>query len=131
MTSTASLVRIWSDDEGESHFGDVELPLAARPYAPPAGPIDVSEPLAASRAVLSSMPAGWFGDWHPSPRRQLYLSLTGRLEVQTSDGEIREFMPGSIVLVEDVAGIGHTTCVKGDGPATGVFVHLGDGGAPT
>lgn len=119
-------VRIYSDDAGESHFDDLDIALAPRPYAPPSAPFDVSAPISASGAVLFSMPAGWFGDWHPSPRRQLYFNLSGQLEVVVSDGEARQLGPGDIVLVEDVSGDGHTTRAIGEEPSTGVFVHLAD-----
>ena len=57
-------------------------------------------------SVFFRIPAGWFGDWHPAPCRQYYVQTTGELEVQVSDGEIRRFRPGDVVLVEDVTGQG-------------------------
>ena len=81
-------------------------------------------PVDAERVILFSMPVGWFGDWHPSPRRQLYFNLSGRLAVEVADGEVRELEPGAVVLVEDLSGKGHTTRVLGGEPSTGAFVHL-------
>ena len=118
--------RIYSDSEGLSHFGDVDIELGSVAYAPPAPPVDISPSFDASRAVLCSFPTGWYGDWHPTPRRQLYLHLSGRLEVQVADGETRRLDPGAIVLVEDVDGRGHTTRNIDPGPSTGAFVHLAD-----
>lgn len=120
------IVRLLSDADGTSHFEDLEVALAPSVYAPPAPPIEVSERIPASRAVLFSMPAGWFGDWHPTPHRQLYISLSGRLEVAVSDGETRVFEPGDIALLEDVLEPGHTTRAIGDEPSTGMFVHLAE-----
>ena len=74
--------------------------------------------------MLFEFPAGWFGDWHPSPRRQLYFNLGGRLEVEVGDGETRRVGPGAIVLLEDLTGTGHVTRVVGDERSTGVFVQL-------
>jgi hypothetical protein len=31
-------VRVYADDEGESHFADIEIPLALVEFAPPAPP---------------------------------------------------------------------------------------------
>lgn len=121
------VTRIHSDGDGVSHFEDLDVELQAVQYAPPAPAIDISAPFAAARAVLSSFPAGWFGDWHPSPARQFYFSLSGRLEVEVSDGETRHFETGDVVLVEDLTGVGHTTRVIGDEASTGVFVQLRDG----
>jgi quercetin dioxygenase-like cupin family protein len=117
-------IRIWADADGASHFEDIAFEMETLDYAPPTPPLDLSHPLDADRVVLFSMPVGWFGDWHPSPHRQLYFNLSGRLAVEVADGEVRELEPGAIVLVEDVSGTGHTTRVLGDEPSTGVFVHL-------
>jgi hypothetical protein len=37
------------------------------------------------------------------------VALSGTVEYETSDGEIRRQAPGSIVLVEDTRGHGHIT----------------------
>lgn len=118
------IIRIWTDDAGISHFEDVEIELESVDYAPPAPPLDVSAPIPAERALLFEFPAGWFGDWHPSPRRQLYFNLGGRLEVEVGDGEVRQIGPGDVVLLEDLTGAGHVTRVMGEEHSTGVFVHL-------
>jgi quercetin dioxygenase-like cupin family protein len=39
--------------------------------------------------------------------------LAGELEVQVSDGMVRTFGPGSVVLVEDTEGKGHISRVVG------------------
>jgi len=122
------VVRIYDDAAGASHFEDLDIELLPTTYAPPAPPIDVSGSFPAQRAVLFEIPAGWYGDWHPTPRRQLYFNLGGYLEVEVADGEVRRLGPGDIVLVEDLAGTGHVTRVVGDGPSSGVFVHLQEEG---
>jgi hypothetical protein len=40
--------------------------------------------------------------------------LSGELEVEVSDGEIRRFGPGSVILVEDTSGKGHVSRVVGE-----------------
>ena len=117
-------VRIYNDERGESHFEDLDLALAPAQYAPPAPPFDLSDPMPASNALLFELPPGWFGGWHPTPRRQLYFALAGRLEIEVSDGEVRVLEPGAVVLVEDEVAPGHTTRALGDEPARGAFVHL-------
>ena len=120
------VTRIWADEAGTSHFEDIDVELASIDFAPPAPPLDVSAPFPAERALLFEFPAGWFGDWHPSPRRQLYFNLGGRLEVEVGDGETRRVGPGAIVLLEDLTGTGHVTRVVGDERSTGVFVQLSE-----
>jgi hypothetical protein len=48
-------------------------------------------------------------DWHTAPERQFAISVNGWVEYQTSDGLVRRFNPGEIVLVEDTSGRGHIT----------------------
>ena len=104
-------VRIFSDSNGESHFSDEKINLTLKDYAPPASPVAVSAPSKAGAVAFLSVPSGWFGDWHPAPRRQFIFCLSGELEVEVSDGEVRRFNSGSILLVEDTSGKGHTTRV--------------------
>jgi hypothetical protein len=58
---------------------------------------------------LLLLPAGWYGEFHPVPSRQLMVMVAGALEVTASDGEVRLFRPGSAVLVDDIVGRGHAT----------------------
>ena len=106
-------VRLYADADGETHFSDLESPFQLLDFAPPAPPISVAE-LAATRglAVISS-PGGWSGGWHPTPRRQIIVVLAGELETEVSDGEVRTFRPGDVILVEDVSGKGHVSRVPG------------------
>ena len=62
-------VRIYSDSNGQSHFGEEEAIFQLVDYAPPAPPISVSEVFVAEGVSFISSPSGWFGDWHPAPRR--------------------------------------------------------------
>jgi hypothetical protein len=116
--------RIYADADGESHFDEVDVPLQSVAFAPPAGPLDLSAPFAAERAILGSMPVGWDGGWHPAPRRQLYFLLEGELEVQVSDGTVRRLKSGSIVLLEDLSGKGHVTRVASPQAVRCAFVQL-------
>ena len=109
-----SVIRLYSDSAGESHFEDIEIPFKLEAYAPPAPPISVTEFIGVEGFVVISSPAGWFGDWHPAPRRQYMFCLAGVLEVEVTDGEIRRFGPESVVLVEDTSGRGHISRVVGE-----------------
>src|SRR5664280_1353138 len=59
------------------------------------------------------LPSGWTGESVHPPKHQFLVCLKGHLEVTASDGEKRTFGPGDSVLMEDVAGKGHHTRVKG------------------
>ena len=118
--------KIFADEEGETHFTDIEIGLELVEYAPPAPPFFVSQFNPATRYAFSVFPSGWFGDWHPTPRKQVYFIPSGELEGRVSDGETRLFGPGSIVMVEDTTGKGHVTRVSSSEDVLTAVVHLED-----
>lgn len=103
--------RLYTDAAGETHFEDLAPTLAPVNYAPPAPSFFASSFALALEYGFLRIPAGWQGDWHPVPRRQIQIFLTGELEAQASDGEIRRVSPGTVVLVEDTTGKGHLSRV--------------------
>ncbi len=116
--------RIYGDATGESRFEDITVDVAPVDFAPPAAPLNLAAPIDSERTILCSVPAGWVGDWHPAPRRQFYFQMSGELEVQVSDGEIRRFSAGSLVLLADTSGKGHFTRALGSSEVDGAFVQL-------
>ncbi|PZC49190.1 MAG: hypothetical protein C1O27_000559 [Chloroflexi bacterium] len=118
--------RIYTDEAGETHFEDLPIDLIPRDFAPPAGLINVSDPIPAAHLVFFMVPPGWVGNWHPAPRRQYYAHLAGTLDVSVSDGSVRRVQPGDIALLEDVTGKGHETRTASDTEAQGIFIQLPD-----
>ena len=116
--------RIYAGPDGESHFDEVAVALVANDFAPPAPPLNVSAPIPAAQFVFVALPPGWYGDWHPAPRRQYWVQIAGQLDVEVSDGEIRRFDPGDVGLLEDISGKGHVTRVIGQHEVRGMFVQL-------
>jgi hypothetical protein len=114
VSAPLSVTRLYSDSNGESHFEDIEIPFDLKDYAPPAPPISVTDFIGTDGFVIISSPPGWFGDWHPAPRKQYMFCLSGELEVEVSDGEIRRFGPGSVIFVEDTSGKGHVSRIVGN-----------------
>ena len=116
--------RIYCDAGGESHFEDVYVEVAPVDFAPPAPPLNLAVPQEAERAVFCEFPARWFGDWHPAPRRQFFFQMSGELEVQVGDGEVRKFCSGSLILLDDTSGKGHRTRIVGNVGVGGGFLQL-------
>lgn len=116
-------LRLYSDASGESHFSTTTIELSSVEFAPPAPPLEVSGLTPAIHGFLRAS-TGWYGDWHPAPKRQMMCLLSGSLRLETSDGQSRLLQPGAIVLLEDTEGTGHTTRVVSDVPATMVFAQL-------
>ncbi len=119
-------IRVYADASGVSHFGDAVAELKSLPFAPPAPPLDVSNPASANQFLFLHTRPGWYGDWHPVPRRQIMILVAGECEVGVSDGEIRRVGPGSVALVEDTIGKGHTTRVIGNEDVLFAVVQLSE-----
>lgn len=115
---------VYTDDYGDSHFKDFELEFESVNFAPPAPPVDLSTFTPTSQLVFFKIPAGWYGDWHPAPKRQFFCCLSGQAELTTSDGETRIFRSGDVFLLEDIKGKGHRTKVIGEEAFVAAVVQL-------
>jgi hypothetical protein len=103
-------LRLYSDEQGESHFEEVALTLSPLDFAPPAAPLNFVSLFSTTACSLLGGSRDWGGDIpHPAPRRQLMCVLQGIAEIKVSDGEIRILPPGALVLVEDTTGKGHSS----------------------
>jgi hypothetical protein len=124
-------LRIFSSQDGESHLEDVSIdstPGINTPYDhnPDFPRLLMSASLPASGVTFIRVPAEReFIDWHPAPRRQLVVYLDGGGEICTSDGQSRQFGPGTVLLAEDTWGKGHTTRYIG-GEQRCLFIPLAD-----
>ena len=121
-------LRIYATPDGESHFAEVEIPMTAKlTVAPGAKPFQVSNRYLASSMEFTQIPAGMRQvDWHTVPARVLTVRLTGAVEYETSDGEVRHVSAGEFVLVEDTHGKGHLSRHSSD-EQTVLWIRLPDG----
>jgi|SRR5690242_4982571 hypothetical protein len=95
-------LRIYATPDSESHFGEVEIPMMAKlTVAPGAKPFQVSKRYLASNMEFTQIPGGMRQvDWHTVPARVLTVRLTGAVEYETSDGEVRHVSAGEFVLAK-------------------------------
>jgi hypothetical protein len=120
-----SYVRLFADEQGESHFEEIDVELAPAEFAPPAPPLNIGTLFPAARCGFIHVPVDWAGQIpHPSPRRQLLCNLRGEYEVTVSDGAVRRFPAGSLLLLEDTTGKGHSTRTTSDDDVLIVAVTL-------
>ena len=80
---------LYSDDEGKSHFEDLNLKLQAIDFAPQAPPLDISVFGKAEQCSILRVEPGW-------------------------KGEKRCMQAGELALVEDTTCKGHKSRVVGD-----------------
>jgi hypothetical protein len=105
-------VRLFSDTSGESHFQDIAVSLDSELSVPPAPPLRMRALGPAVACALVGGESGWHGEMaHPAPFRMFQSYLSGTVEVTASDGQSRRFGPGSLLLLEDIHGQGHSTRV--------------------
>ncbi len=101
-------LRIFADGDGETHMEDIDITLQPRKLFKDNPPLRLSENLPVSWYNICYVPTGMGEvDWHNPPQRLLVLWLTGEVEFETSDGDIRRLPAGSVVLAEDTTGKGH------------------------
>jgi hypothetical protein len=115
MPTELTYVRLIAGPDGTSHFGEGSLPFRLIEFAPPAPPVPVAA-TAATQCIFLHLPGGFDAGWHPAPARQFIFCLTGVTEVEVGDGEVRRFPAGSVMLLEDTAGRGHSTRVASAEP---------------
>ncbi len=109
------ITRLSSGDDGETHVE--EMSLESHP--------ELGELQKASGIVFRSAEPGSFLDWHPAPRRQFVITISGEVEIGLGDGTVHRFGPGHVNLAEDLSGHGHTTRVVGDVPRVTATIPLG------
>jgi quercetin dioxygenase-like cupin family protein len=118
------IIRFVETSEGGSCFEEIDIPFP-QPYVDEFGnTYHLTRPFSSS-AVIADLPQGLNQDWHVAPSRQIVIVLTGRLEVEVTDGEVRRWGPGDMFMADDSAGKGHRTRII-EGPAKLFFLRLAD-----
>jgi hypothetical protein len=112
-SSPVTYLRLYVDDDGESHFEQRAFGGASDTTVAGQGLLDEGE---ASRYRLRLVPPGWVRDWGPSKERTLAAYLSGEGTVEASDGDRRRVGPGVMLLAEDTTGRGHRAQVAGGAP---------------
>ncbi|CAN0596164.1 unnamed protein product, partial [Laminaria digitata] len=123
------LVEIYGDTAGEPHLRRIEIDFEMRDFAPPSQPLGVSAEMPSSASLFLTAPPGWDKSFHPTPRKQLAVLLSGDIRISVSDGESIELEPGDTFLLNDMASKGHLTQVQGEQDASFLFVVLTENGS--
>lgn len=106
--------RLYTGSDGQSHTEPIDL--AKTP--------EWTKGLGTTQISFRVWPVGQDLDWHPAPRRQFVIILSGQLEIGLGDGSRHVFGAGDARLVEDTTGQGHTTRVVGSQPVVTATIPL-------
>ncbi len=112
------IVRLYTGADNESHFEEIDVELSFN------GRLEASALQPAHGIVFRSAPPSHLSDYHPVPKRQYVITLSGQVEIETGNGTIRRFGPGDVMLAEDTTGRGHITRVVGNQPRHYAFIPL-------
>ena len=115
------ITRIFADANGESHFQDLDssdLGKSGLGGNESSGKLSTLPVSALTFRETSDEKRGW----HCAPKPQLVILLDGLVEVEVSDGEIRQFKAGDLLLADDTSGKGHLTKVLSSGTRRSLFV---------
>ncbi len=113
------ILRVYSGDDGESHFEDVEIPLKDLGHIG-----RLSQLQEATGIVFRTTEGDYEYGWHNAPRRQYVINLDAPVEIEVGDGTVRRLEPGSVLLAEDTTGRGHISRAVDRRPRTSIFVTL-------
>ncbi|MCR9097160.1 MAG: hypothetical protein NXI30_23300 [bacterium] len=113
------VTRIYTGDDGESHFEDVEVPL--RDF----GDLGrISEIVPVSGLMFREVDADYDFDFHTAPRRQYVVNLDAAVDIEVGDGTRRRIGAGEILLAEDTTGRGHRSIAVDGKPRRCLFIAL-------
>jgi hypothetical protein len=94
------ITRLYTGPDGQTHAEETEAAFT------PGGVLKLME---VTGAELHRMSPSSAADWHPGPRRQYVITLSGTGEMEIAGGQKISMGPGHISLIEDTTGKGHIT----------------------
>lgn len=104
------VTRIYTGPDGKTQAEEFEIPMKPRNAGS-----DLSATVALTSMQVRRTNPDYFYDWHPAPRRQLVVTLSGESEIELDGGKKIRLGPGHILLAEDTTGKGHISrALKGD-----------------
>ncbi len=117
--------RVYSGDDGQSHFEEVTLPMQS--FVDVEGAHGEGTDLQNTQGITFRVsPPGYELGWHCAPRRQYTITLAGEAEIEVGDGTIKRIGPGDVLLAEDLTGQGHITRAVGEQPRFYAVIPLAD-----
>jgi hypothetical protein len=122
------VTRLYTGTDGLTHIDEAPMKMSAAPEFTPeegnTGVTEISDASPAKKAFVVRSNPGFFETWHCADARRYVVTLSGRAEIDASDGHKAFAEPGHLVLAEDLTGKGHTFRVVSKDPFIALFVDL-------
>jgi hypothetical protein len=117
--ATINYAHLYNGPDGLAHFKDEIIELNSAH-----GGTLTTAIMAATGMLFRCNSSDYSLDWHPAPRKAFSINLKGAVEVTASDGEVRVFGPGDIMLADDMGGKGHLSRASGTEDRVCLFVNV-------
>jgi len=116
-TKFMKATRVYCDETGESHFEAINI----KGEELNGGFISVKQN---SSVVFRTIDGSKDIAWHTAPQSLYVILLEGQVQLELSDGDIRVFNMGDVLLMEDIEGKGHKSSSPDGKNRTILMVYL-------
>jgi hypothetical protein len=119
------VTRLYTGPDGKTKVEEYEVPLK-----PQGRGTELSEAVAVESLQFRRTNQDYNLDWHPAPRRQFVVTLSGESEIELEGGRKLRLGPGHILLAEDTTGQGHISRAIGAQDRLSLFITLAGSAKP-
>ena len=119
------VTRLYTGADGKTHVDEYDVPLKAQGRG-----TELSEAVSVRDLQFRRTNQDYNLDWHPAPRRQYVVTLSGESEIELDGGRKIRLGPGHILLAEDTTGQGHISRAVGTSERISLFITLADDAKP-
>ena len=116
------VTRLYTGPDGKTHVEEYDVPLKAQGRG-----TELSDAVSVRDLQFRRTNQDYNLDWHPAPRRQYVVTLSGQSEIELDGGKKIRLGPGHILLAEDTTGQGHISRAVGSEDRISLFITLADG----
>jgi len=119
------VTRLYTGSDGKTHVEEYEVPLKSQGRG-----TELSDAVSVKDLQFRRTNQDYSLDWHPAPRRQYVVTLSGESEIELDGGRKIRLGPGHILLAEDTTGQGHISRAVGSEDRISLFITLAEGAKP-
>ena len=98
-----AIYRLFSGDDGESHFEEMDITVHP-----------ALENIEALKGIFLRKHVSDFQDFHPAPDKRWLAVISGAIRMEMGNGTSGRFGPGDILRITDTTGRGHKSWWEDD-----------------